>query len=67
MFVAVAERPALKVTKGSIIEKTYHCENLPQPLVCPPGQRPYGPAAKEGKSLPLQKGGQEGFGLRRPY
>jgi len=23
-------------------------QNLPLPLVCPPGQRPYGPAAKEG-------------------
>jgi hypothetical protein len=43
-------------TKESIIEKTYRCENLPQPLFI-----------KEGKSLPLQKGGQEGFGPRRPY
>jgi len=44
------------LTKESIIEKTYRCENLPRPLF-----------AKEGKVLPLQKGGQEGFGPRHPY
>jgi len=33
----------------------------------PPGQRPYGPAAKEGEFLPFVKGGEEGFGLQRPY
>ena len=44
------------ITKESIIEKTYCCENLPQPLF-----------AKEGKFLPLVKGGEEGFGLQCLY
>ena len=29
----------------------------------PPGQRPYGPEAKEGEFLPFVKGGKEGFSL----
>ena len=43
-------------TKESIIEKTYCCENLPQPLF-----------AKEGEFLPFVKGGKEGFGFRCPH
>ena len=48
-----------RITKESIIEVTYSSENLPPAFaeaasrrqvapLCPPGQRPYRPAAKEG-------------------
>ena len=46
----------LRFTKESIIEKTYGCENLPQPLF-----------AKEGEFPPFVKGGKEGFGFRCPH
>jgi len=42
------------------IELTCFSKSPLSPLY-PPSQRPYGPAAIEGYSLPLLKGGQEGF------
>jgi len=49
-----------RLTRASIIEKTYCCENLPLPT-----GRPL--FSKEGKFPPFAKGGEEGFGLRCPY
>ena len=62
----------MAITKESIIEQKFCCENLPPAFadllteqvlwqakaalrrqvtpLCPPGQRPYGPAAKEGNT-----------------
>jgi len=65
-------------TRESIIEKTYCSENLPPAFaeaasrrqvapLYPPGQRPYGPAAKAGEFLPFVKGGKEGFSLQFIY
>jgi hypothetical protein len=66
------------IAKESIIEQTYCSENLPPAFaeaasrrqvapLCPPGQRPYGPAAKEGEFLPFVKGGKEGFSFLCPH